>query len=427
MIAIVSSPDSMRKAMNYNEKKVDKNRAEFIHSNGYLKELAELNFYDKEEGLLRLMSRSEATSNCLHISLNFSVNDDLDRNKLIQITDDYMERIGFGDQPYLVYQHFDAAHPHVHVLTTNIKPDGKRIDTFRIGAGKSWTATRALEGIYGLTVATDQEMKESYTLKPVDLKRIVAGKSEVRSEINNILRTVPHKYAYTSLEEYNAILRQYNVFADRGSQNSRVFQSGGLLYTVLDDKCKPATKPIKASRFYPSPTMAFLQERFKQNAIRRLPFKKHIRQLIDAYFHSSNVSISGLVNDLSTKGIYTQLNINAQGFLYGVTFVDNIKKCAFIGSDLGKGYSASALQKRIEEKQAATEKLTPGNENLMAANKVPPSSDLGRLSSGHFAAKSFLPDESESFLDILLRSEYSYEPLPYQLRRTARKKRKRKN
>ena len=44
---------------------------------------------------------------------------------------------GFGEQPFLVSQHLDAEHPHVQIVTTNIKQDGKRIDTFNIGSNQS--------------------------------------------------------------------------------------------------------------------------------------------------------------------------------------------------------------------------------------------------------------------------------------------------
>jgi len=35
----------------------------------------------------------------------------------------FMERIGFAEQPWLTYRHVDAAHPHMHIVTTNIQPD----------------------------------------------------------------------------------------------------------------------------------------------------------------------------------------------------------------------------------------------------------------------------------------------------------------
>ncbi len=56
-----------------------------------------------------------------------------------------MSKIGFGDQPYLVYQHFDARHPHIHIVTTNIKSDGSRIKTHNIGRNQSERARREIE------------------------------------------------------------------------------------------------------------------------------------------------------------------------------------------------------------------------------------------------------------------------------------------
>ncbi|TAG31575.1 MAG: hypothetical protein EAZ35_02660 [Sphingobacteriia bacterium] len=54
-----------------------------------------------------------------------------------------------------------------------------------------------------------------------------------------------------------------------------------------------------------------------------------------------------LVAALQQKQIYAVLRQNAEGRLYGITFVDNQNKVVFNGSDLGKGYSAAALQSRL--------------------------------------------------------------------------------
>jgi len=67
--------------------------------------------------------------------------------------------------------------------------------------------------------------------------------------IQNILENVLNRYKYTSLPELNAVLHQYNVKAERGTENSKVYQTGGLLYRVLDTNCNPVGVPIKASLF----------------------------------------------------------------------------------------------------------------------------------------------------------------------------------
>ena len=60
--------------------------------------------------------------------------------------------------------------------------------------------------------------------------------------LNRVLKT----YKYTSLPELNAVLKLYNVMADRCSENSMVYQNRGLLYCILDDNGKPVGVPIKA-------------------------------------------------------------------------------------------------------------------------------------------------------------------------------------
>jgi hypothetical protein len=84
--------------------KVKKGAAECIGANGYLQEVGYLNFYQKLEGLEnRNALNDRATTKTLHVSLNFDPSERLSNETLIQITTLYMERIGFGEQPYLVY------------------------------------------------------------------------------------------------------------------------------------------------------------------------------------------------------------------------------------------------------------------------------------------------------------------------------------
>ncbi|MEI9911585.1 MAG: relaxase/mobilization nuclease domain-containing protein [Bacteroidota bacterium] len=77
------------------------------------------------------------TTNTLHVSLNFDSPEILDNEKLVVIAKTYMERIGFGEQPYLVYRHHDAGHPHIHIVSTNIRRDGSRISMHNMGQNES--------------------------------------------------------------------------------------------------------------------------------------------------------------------------------------------------------------------------------------------------------------------------------------------------
>ena len=204
----------------------------------------------------------------MHISLNFDVSEsNLPKEKLLEIADAYMDKVGFGNQPYLVYQHHDAGHPHLHVATINIQSDIKRIDLHHLGIRKSEPARKEIEELFGLVRAQDQKKRE-YNLEPIS-QRVQYGKLESKKAIQNVLNFVVKNYKYTSLPELNAVLKQYNVWADKGGENSRVAQHNGLLYHILNPDGKPIGVPIKASSFYSKPTLENLEKKYSTNEVMR--------------------------------------------------------------------------------------------------------------------------------------------------------------
>ena len=61
-----------------------------------------------------------------------------------------MEGIGFKDQPYLVYKHNDSGHPHIHIVSSLITPEGKRIRTQNIGRNQSEKTRKEIEKEFNL-------------------------------------------------------------------------------------------------------------------------------------------------------------------------------------------------------------------------------------------------------------------------------------
>jgi hypothetical protein len=95
---------------------------------------------------LNLRNRRSKT-NTLHVSLNFDKSEKLSADVLNSIACSYMEKIGFSEQPYLVYGHTDAAHPHVHIVTTLIQGNGKRIPIHYLGRNQSEAARKETKEI----------------------------------------------------------------------------------------------------------------------------------------------------------------------------------------------------------------------------------------------------------------------------------------
>jgi len=207
MVAKIISGKSLIGALNYNENKLRNDKAQLIVASGYFKDLEDLNFYDKLLRLTDLASRNERTkTNTVHISLNFAIGEQLEKHILQQIVNDYMEQIGFGNQPYLAYQHSDAGHPHVHIVTTNIQTSGERISLHLLGKTKSETARKAIEIQYGLQQAGNKS-NELRLPERIPLKQVSYGKTETKRAITSVVSEVMKSYKFTSIPELNWVFR----------------------------------------------------------------------------------------------------------------------------------------------------------------------------------------------------------------------------
>src|SRR6202012_3788979 len=116
----------------------------------------------------------------LHVSLNFDPSEQFSDKRLREIAAAYMGKIGFGEQPYLLYQHFDAGHPHVHLVTTNIRTDGSAIKLHNLARGKSKQARLEIEKEFGLVAAEESKQNEAFRLKPLNAAKVNYGKTETK-------------------------------------------------------------------------------------------------------------------------------------------------------------------------------------------------------------------------------------------------------
>ncbi len=422
MVAIIKTGSSIYRTLHYNEQKVKEGVAQCISAVNYPKDADDLSLNNKLNRLLHQVALNEnVTRNSVHISLNFDPSERLSHDKLSEIANAYLNKIGFGKQPYLVYQHQDAGHPHIHIVTVKVRADGSRIDMQNIGRNQSEKARKEIEQSFGLVKAEDSKQRQVYQLKPVNAEKIQYGKRETKRAISNVLNAVLHTYKYSSLPELNAVLQQYKVIADRGNESSRIFQKKGLVYRILDSKGNKTGVPIKASDFYNKPGLQYLETIFKLNEAARLPNKARVKNAIDlALLKNPNHSIASLRQYLDKSGINTVLRQNNEGVLYGITYVDHQTKCVFNGSDLGKQYSAKGIQERCK----TTEKLQPYQEIQQHSVKhwgtqlLPGNNELKSARS-----QSTTSIISKVFEDVLQPSQAN-NYLPNELKNVKKKKRK---
>lgn len=419
MVVRIKSPHSIQRALNYNEKKVQQGKAECIHAGNYLLNPAQMNFYQKMERLQDLISLNERAkkSNSLHISLNFDPSEKLTKQKLVEIAQVYMGKIGFAEQPYLVYQHHDSGHPHLHIVTTNIRPDGKRIDTYNIGRNQSEKARNEIEKVFGLVKARGKKMERSDEIKSVNVTKVLYGKSETRRSITNVLDAVINQFKYTSLTELNVVLNQYNVVADRGNKDGVIYKSNGLLYRLLDEKGNKIGIPIKASLIYSQPTLKNLEKRFAENELNRQPDKKKLKTSIDWIMAKSPASLKQFIDELKKENVQTIIRENKDGIKYGITFIDYRTKSVFNGSDIGKEYGIAGIQKKLKGENQSSKQILPEKKSFTA---LAPSKETAK----DINDEKMKEQKTENdLLKELVAPEKIFNRLPYELIKKKKKKR----
>src|SRR5690606_21752490 len=164
MVTVIKTGHSIHRIFNYNENKVREGVARCIGQGNYPVEATRLSTNMRLNRLLnRAMLNPNVSRNSVHISLNFDPSEKLSDEKMKSIAHSYMKGIGFSKQPYLIYRHEDAGHPHLHICSVNIRADGRRIDMNNIGRNQSERARKDIEQNFGLVVAEGQH--KTYTLE----------------------------------------------------------------------------------------------------------------------------------------------------------------------------------------------------------------------------------------------------------------------
>jgi len=167
---------------------------------------------------------------------------------------------------------------------------------------------------------------------------------------------------------------------------------------------------------------------FVQNKEKNDNSKQQLRTAIDEAMKQAQGSLQELVKQLELKNIYIAIRQNAEGRIYGITFVDNRHKTVFNGSDLGKLYSAGHLQSKVlSSKESIAREQAPGSRKGQE-NKKDIQNPFGRSSFG----KNDAPEQGENhvlkntpLLEELLSPEKQQEAIPFQLLKKKRKRKRR--
>ena len=339
MIAKISATENLGGALGYNFKKVEKGEANILLA-------AEL--YQSKEGRYTMedvLADMEALipKNCrtkktvFHCSLNPHPDEKLSDELLAQIAKEYMEALGYGKQPYIVFKHNDIAREHIHIVSLRIDGEGKKInDKFEKRRSKKITDT--LERKFGLipsSKVTDKAMKET--------PKIDTNKGNIKEQVANVVRMVLKHYCFCSLGELNAVLSKYNLATEEVKTEFRGKKYDGLVYVPTDDKGGKISTPINASDIGRGVGYTAVQNRIQKSKLVVKPLVPAIRDKVLQSMRTSPRTEEELRQRLEEQGLRVVIRKNDNGRIYGITFIDDEQGVALNGSRLGKGYAANVF------------------------------------------------------------------------------------
>ena len=174
MVANITTGKDVYGALAYNQEKVNRGDGKVLLTHIVREPVdGRFNVAATAEDLLRWMPSHYRTEKpVVHVSLNPAPEDRLDDGQLAEIAGAYMERMGWGGQPYIVFKHTDIGREHIHIVSVQVAQDGRKINDSRRNE-RSVAVTEELEREYGLHPAKGRKRE-----KGQGIVRLHAGRPE---------------------------------------------------------------------------------------------------------------------------------------------------------------------------------------------------------------------------------------------------------
>lgn len=335
MVAKISIGSSLYGALAYNGEKMNEAHGRVLGANKIVLQAdGNINIGAMAENFKAFMPKMGRTKKpVLHISLNPHPDDRLTDQDFEILAREYLDKLGFGEQPYIIYKHEDIDRHHIHIVTVNVNEQGKRLDQsflFR----RSKKITTELEEKYGLHKAQRERVSPDTPITKID------PDGDIKRQVQNTVKLVGMRWQFQSIGEYNAILGLYNVRCEMtdGKVNGREYH--GLVYFATDDNGNTIATPLKASRLGKFASRTAIENKFERDK-EKINIKPTKRLVSDAMAAATDKD--DFIARLKEKNIDLVLRYNADGRLYGATFIDHNNHVALNGSRLGKEFSANSL------------------------------------------------------------------------------------
>jgi hypothetical protein len=150
IVKILGSASSSFHGVQYNDKKVEKGTGELMLMKNFPSFINENSSQEEVRNYLKSISKNEKVKKPQFHAVISTKFQQHNKEELAKVAEDFMQEMGYGNQPFIVVFHNDTENNHVHIVSTRVdKSTGKKLnDSYeKLKAQKSLIEIK--ERIYG--------------------------------------------------------------------------------------------------------------------------------------------------------------------------------------------------------------------------------------------------------------------------------------
>ena len=302
MIVKILSKSATFKGVKYNTSKVEKDKGELmkVQNFGALQAIPSLRPQDYINYLEAISSRNKNVKfPQLHAVISCK-GKEKSKQELTELAENWLKGMGYAENPYLLIYHKDTKNNHIHMVSTRVGPDGKKISD-------SFEKLRAYKVLHQVMNYDER--------------------NEVSQDIQNAL-----SYQFSTRAQFMMILEARGYTLLPSELNYKVCKYGKELnsvpFTELEDRMLAYER--NADRIY---QLRAIIEKYRNQYPAEIYGKK--ADLLGQSKRNSTAYSSLLAEMLAEKfGVQILFHAKENKLPYGYSIIDHSQKMVFKGSDI---------------------------------------------------------------------------------------------
>lgn len=288
MIATILQSTPTFHAVAYNEYKVQQGVATLLEIKNFSNKIHAFGYSDAKQLQDYLISYSKRNSRIKNPQFHLAISckgHEYTHQQLLDFAHSYLEEMGYGDpnQPLLIYAHNDTDNTHIHIVTSRVAPNGKKID-------------------HNKERIRSQKTIEKLTKQNIKLK----AEKDVKDAM---------MFDFSDIRQFKSVMEamKYECFETKGENGDICIKKGGMVLVRI-----PKSQVLEQCRKNNFNRMPDAAERMKWKSI----FKK---------YRDLNSDRAGLEKDLRSMFGISLVWMGSKDNPFGYQVVDFNKKKVYDG------------------------------------------------------------------------------------------------